>query len=120
MHCCTSLVSSLLKIICVLLQLKKHLLTASYINDSMCKLHDAAKGCGITILGEMGLDPGIGCFSFLVFSLSICVFIFQLAVCITLHTNFIDSQESFSICKMFSFDSLIYSSSWFLSVTYLS
>ncbi|PWA84587.1 LOR/SDH bifunctional enzyme, conserved domain-containing protein [Artemisia annua] len=39
--------------------LKKHLVTASYINDTMCKLHDAAKDSGITILGEMGLDPGI-------------------------------------------------------------
>ncbi|KAI3754136.1 hypothetical protein L1987_53914 [Smallanthus sonchifolius] len=43
----------------VCIELKKHLVTASYINDSMCKLHDAAEGCGITILGEMGLDPGI-------------------------------------------------------------
>ncbi|KAK1416425.1 hypothetical protein QVD17_32216 [Tagetes erecta] len=43
----------------VCIELKKHLVTASYINDSMSKLHDAAKGCGITILGEMGLDPGI-------------------------------------------------------------
>lgn len=45
------------------MQLKKHLVTASYISDSMNKLHDAAKDCGITILGEMGLDPGIGSFS---------------------------------------------------------
>ncbi|XP_076945258.1 alpha-aminoadipic semialdehyde synthase-like [Bidens hawaiensis] len=43
----------------VCIELKKHLVTASYINDSMFKLHDAAKDCGITILGEMGLDPGI-------------------------------------------------------------
>nr|XP_043627742.1 alpha-aminoadipic semialdehyde synthase [Erigeron canadensis]XP_043627743.1 alpha-aminoadipic semialdehyde synthase [Erigeron canadensis] len=41
------------------IELKKHLVTASYVNDSMFKLHDAAKGRGITILGEMGLDPGI-------------------------------------------------------------
>ncbi|GJY11484.1 hypothetical protein Tco_0379669 [Tanacetum coccineum] len=44
---------------CFLTQLKKHLVTASYINDTMCKLHDATKDSGITILGEMGLDPGI-------------------------------------------------------------
>ncbi|KAM0037320.1 putative oxidoreductase [Helianthus debilis subsp. tardiflorus] len=43
----------------VCIEHKKDLVTASYINDSMLKLHDAAKGCGITILGEMGLDPGI-------------------------------------------------------------
>ncbi|GJW49376.1 alpha-aminoadipic semialdehyde synthase, partial [Tanacetum coccineum] len=41
------------------IELKKHLVTASYINDTMCKLHDAAKDSGVTILGEMGLDPGI-------------------------------------------------------------
>nr|GEW14706.1 alpha-aminoadipic semialdehyde synthase isoform X1 [Tanacetum cinerariifolium] len=34
-------------------------LAASYINDTMCKLHDVAKDSGITILGEMGLDPRI-------------------------------------------------------------
>ncbi|KAL4564290.1 hypothetical protein LXL04_028350 [Taraxacum kok-saghyz] len=35
-----------------------------YVNDSMYKLHEAAKDCDITLLGEMGLDPGIGHFSF--------------------------------------------------------
>lgn len=28
----------------------------------MLKLDEAAKSAGITILGEMGLDPGIGMF----------------------------------------------------------
>lgn len=42
------------------MQLKKHLVTASYVDESMSKLDEAAKGAGITILGEMGLDPGIG------------------------------------------------------------
>lgn len=42
------------------MQLKKHLVTASYVNDSMLKLDEDAKCAGITILGEMGLDPGIG------------------------------------------------------------
>lgn len=41
------------------IELKKHLVTASYIDDSMSKLDERAKGAGITILGEMGLDPGI-------------------------------------------------------------
>ncbi|KAL4589354.1 hypothetical protein LXL04_002260 [Taraxacum kok-saghyz] len=43
----------------VCIELKKHLVTASYVNDSMYQLHEAAKDCGITLLGEMGLDPGI-------------------------------------------------------------
>lgn len=42
------------------MQLKKHLVTASYVDESMSKLDGAAKNAGITILGEMGLDPGIG------------------------------------------------------------
>lgn len=41
------------------IELKKHLVTASYVDDSMSKLDEAAKMAGITILGEMGLDPGI-------------------------------------------------------------
>jgi alpha-aminoadipic semialdehyde synthase len=42
------------------IQLKKHLVTASYVDNSMSMLDDKAKDAGITILGEMGLDPGIG------------------------------------------------------------
>lgn len=42
------------------MQLKKHLVTASYVDDSLSKLNEAAKSAGIAILGEMGLDPGIG------------------------------------------------------------
>ncbi|XP_059634664.1 alpha-aminoadipic semialdehyde synthase isoform X2 [Cornus florida] len=41
------------------IELKKHLITASYVDESMSKLDEAAKNAGITILGEMGLDPGI-------------------------------------------------------------
>lgn len=41
------------------IELKTHLVTASYVDDSMSKLDDEAKSAGITILGEMGLDPGI-------------------------------------------------------------
>ncbi|KAA8534721.1 hypothetical protein F0562_029837 [Nyssa sinensis] len=41
------------------IELKKHLITTSYVDDTMSKLDEAAKSAGITILGEMGLDPGI-------------------------------------------------------------
>ncbi|KAG7540562.1 Alanine dehydrogenase/pyridine nucleotide transhydrogenase N-terminal [Arabidopsis thaliana x Arabidopsis arenosa] len=41
------------------IELKKHLVTASYVDDETSMLHDKAKIAGITILGEMGLDPGI-------------------------------------------------------------
>ncbi|XP_061361487.1 alpha-aminoadipic semialdehyde synthase isoform X1 [Gastrolobium bilobum] len=41
------------------IELKKHLVTASYVDSSMSMLDDRAKDAGITILGEMGLDPGI-------------------------------------------------------------
>uniref|UniRef100_A0A1J3EEQ2 Alpha-aminoadipic semialdehyde synthase n=1 Tax=Noccaea caerulescens TaxID=107243 RepID=A0A1J3EEQ2_NOCCA len=41
------------------IELKKHLVTASYVDDETSMLHDKAKTAGITILGEMGLDPGI-------------------------------------------------------------
>uniref|UniRef100_A0ACD5YPA7 Uncharacterized protein n=1 Tax=Avena sativa TaxID=4498 RepID=A0ACD5YPA7_AVESA len=43
----------------VCIKLKKHLVTASYVDDSMSKLEQAAEGAGVTILCEMGLDPGI-------------------------------------------------------------
>ncbi|KAJ1418760.1 Saccharopine dehydrogenase, NADP binding domain [Sesbania bispinosa] len=41
------------------IELKKYLVTASYVDSSMSMLDDKAKDAGITILGEMGLDPGI-------------------------------------------------------------
>ncbi|OMO86412.1 Saccharopine dehydrogenase / Homospermidine synthase [Corchorus olitorius] len=43
----------------VCIELKKHLVTASYVDNSMSMLDEKAKSAGITILGEMGLDPGI-------------------------------------------------------------
>ncbi|XP_022754742.1 alpha-aminoadipic semialdehyde synthase-like isoform X1 [Durio zibethinus] len=43
----------------VCIELKKHLVTASYVDNSMSMLDEKAKNAGITILGEMGLDPGI-------------------------------------------------------------
>ncbi|XVF35223.1 hypothetical protein REPUB_Repub18cG0127000 [Reevesia pubescens] len=43
----------------VCIELKKHLVTASYVENSMSMLDEKAKSAGITILGEMGLDPGI-------------------------------------------------------------
>lgn len=41
------------------LELRRHLVTASYVDQSMSMLDEKAKNAGITILGEMGLDPGI-------------------------------------------------------------
>ncbi|KAL9242212.1 hypothetical protein vseg_016233 [Gypsophila vaccaria] len=41
------------------IELRKHLVTASYVDDSLSKLDESAKHAGITVLGEMGLDPGI-------------------------------------------------------------
>ncbi|KAI8847219.1 Saccharopine dehydrogenase-domain-containing protein [Chytridium lagenaria] len=41
------------------IELKKHLVTASYISPAMKKLNDRAKNANITILNEIGLDPGI-------------------------------------------------------------
>lgn len=41
------------------IELKKHLVTASYVDTSILELGTAARDAGITILGEFGLDPGI-------------------------------------------------------------
>lgn len=41
------------------IELKKHLVTASYVDDSLSKLDENAKHADVTVLGEMGLDPGI-------------------------------------------------------------
>ncbi|KAK9873152.1 hypothetical protein WA026_021385 [Henosepilachna vigintioctopunctata] len=38
---------------------KKHMVTASYMNDEIKKMHNEALNAGITILNEVGLDPGI-------------------------------------------------------------
>jgi alpha-aminoadipic semialdehyde synthase len=38
---------------------KKPLVTASYVSPQMMALDEKAKAAGITILGEMGLDPGM-------------------------------------------------------------
>eukprot|EP01100_Stratorugosa_tubuloviscum_P006263 TRINITY_DN2710_c1_g1_i1.p1 TRINITY_DN2710_c1_g1~~TRINITY_DN2710_c1_g1_i1.p1 ORF type:complete len:943 (+),score=426.34 TRINITY_DN2710_c1_g1_i1:112-2940(+) len=38
---------------------KKHMVTASYISPAMKELDDEAKAAGVTILNEIGLDPGI-------------------------------------------------------------
>ncbi|WOL08513.1 alpha-aminoadipic semialdehyde synthase [Canna indica] len=38
---------------------KKHMVTASYVEATMSSLDEMAKSAGITILCEMGLDPGI-------------------------------------------------------------
>ncbi|KAL2645399.1 hypothetical protein R1flu_012986 [Riccia fluitans] len=41
------------------IELKKNLVTASYVSPDMDALHEKAKEAGIVILCEMGLDPGI-------------------------------------------------------------
>jgi saccharopine dehydrogenase (NADP+, L-glutamate forming) len=41
------------------IELKKHLVTTSYVSESMRKLDQKAKDAGILILNEIGLDPGI-------------------------------------------------------------
>ncbi|KAJ8667132.1 hypothetical protein QAD02_008794 [Eretmocerus hayati] len=38
---------------------KKHLVTASYLNDKLKALHDQAVEAGVTVVNEVGLDPGI-------------------------------------------------------------
>lgn len=38
---------------------KTHLVTASYVTDEIKELHDEAQRAGITLLNEVGLDPGI-------------------------------------------------------------
>ncbi|OZJ04275.1 Saccharopine dehydrogenase [NADP(+), L-glutamate-forming] [Bifiguratus adelaidae] len=38
---------------------KKHVVTTSYINPQMAELDQAAKDAGITVMNEIGLDPGI-------------------------------------------------------------
>lgn len=41
------------------LRQKKHMLSASYVSEEIRSLHEQAKGAGITILKECGLDPGL-------------------------------------------------------------
>lgn len=41
------------------IRLKKHMVTASYVSDEMKQLHEEAVAAGVTILNEMGVDPGI-------------------------------------------------------------
>ena len=43
----------------ICIQEKKPLVTASYTHDDMWKLDEEAKAAGITILNEIGVDPGI-------------------------------------------------------------
>jgi saccharopine dehydrogenase-like NADP-dependent oxidoreductase len=40
-------------------QFSKHMVTASYVSDTMRSLHNEAKEKGIVLLNECGLDPGI-------------------------------------------------------------
>jgi saccharopine dehydrogenase (NADP+, L-glutamate forming)/spermidine synthase len=41
------------------IELKKHMVTTSYVSEAMRKLDQKAKDAGILILNEIGLDPGI-------------------------------------------------------------
>ncbi|XP_011313787.1 alpha-aminoadipic semialdehyde synthase, mitochondrial isoform X2 [Fopius arisanus] len=41
------------------IECRTHLVTASYLNDEIRALHEEAEGAGVTILNEVGLDPGI-------------------------------------------------------------
>ena len=41
------------------IELKKHMVTTSYVSEAMSKLDGKAKDAGILILNEVGLDPGI-------------------------------------------------------------
>jgi len=43
----------------ICIELKKHLITTSYVSAAMQDLDEAAKKAGILILNEIGLDPGI-------------------------------------------------------------
>ena len=43
----------------VVVELKRHLVTASYVSEEMSKLHSKAKERQLIFLNEMGLDPGI-------------------------------------------------------------
>jgi alpha-aminoadipic semialdehyde synthase len=38
---------------------RRHLVTTSYVSDEMAALHGEARAAGVTILNEVGLDPGI-------------------------------------------------------------
>lgn len=41
------------------IELKKHIITPSYVTDEMRELDEAARENGVLILNEMGVDPGI-------------------------------------------------------------
>jgi len=41
------------------IRFKKHMVTASYVSDEMKELHKEAVAAGVTILNEIGVDPGI-------------------------------------------------------------
>ena len=43
----------------VCIEKRKHMVTASYISPAMGALHERATQAGVTILNEIGLDPGI-------------------------------------------------------------
>ena len=40
---------------------KKNVVTTSYVSPAMLELNDQVKEAGITVMNEIGLDPGIVC-----------------------------------------------------------
>ena len=38
---------------------KTNMVTASYLSDAMVDLNDKAKAAGVTVVNEVGVDPGI-------------------------------------------------------------
>ena len=46
-------------IIKVAIKNKKNVVTTSYVSDAIRELDEPAKAAGITVLNEVGLDPGI-------------------------------------------------------------
>lgn len=46
------------KVIQSAIRQKKHVVTTSYVSPAMLELDAAAKGAGITVMNEIGLDPG--------------------------------------------------------------
>ena len=47
------------KVIQAAIKHKKHVVTTSYVNPQMAALDEEAKKAGITVMNEIGVDPGI-------------------------------------------------------------
>lgn len=69
----------------------RNMVTASYISPEMAKLDGAARECGISILNEMGLDPGID-----------HMIAMKVGGCGTLHFTFRYAEDPRSISRSFA------------------